>query len=119
MSSIQRIDSGARMSEAVIYNGIAWLAGQVADDASQGIEGQTRQVLASIDALLAKCGTSKANLISAQIFIADMVDFPRMNNIWDEWIKDGGKPARATVEAALARPGWKIEIVITAAVSQS
>jgi enamine deaminase RidA (YjgF/YER057c/UK114 family) len=119
MSSIQRIDSGARMSEAVIYNGIVWLAGQVADDASQGIEGQTRQVLASIDALLAKCGTSKANLLSAQIFIADMVDFPRMNNIWDDWIKDGGKPARATVEAALARPGWKIEIVITAAVSQS
>ena len=114
--SIKRIDSGARMSEAVVYNGIVWLAGQVADDAGQDIVGQTKQVLAAIDALLAKAATSKANLLSAQIFLADMADFAGMNSVWDEWIKDAGKPARATVEAPLARPGWKVEIVVTAAV---
>lgn len=117
MSAIRRIDSGARMSEAVVYNGIAWLAGQVPQDSSQSIEGQTRQVLAAIDALLAKAGTSKAKLLSAQIFLADMADFAAMNSVWDEWVKDAGKPARATVEAALARPGWKIEIMVTAAVT--
>ena len=116
MSAIKRIDSGARMSEAVVYNGIAWLAGQVPADSSQGVEGQTRQVLATIDALLAKAGSSKANLLSAQIYLADMADFAAMNSVWDEWIKDAGKPARATVEAALARPGWKVEIMVTAAV---
>ncbi|MFO0209028.1 MAG: RidA family protein [Betaproteobacteria bacterium] len=113
---IQRIGTGARMSEAVVYNGICWLAGQVADDASQDIVGQTRQVLGAIDALLAQAGTSKAHLLAAQIFLTDMADFAGMNAVWDEWIKDDGKPARATVEAALARPGWKVEIVVTAAV---
>lgn len=116
MSAIKRIKAGTRMSEAVVYNGIVWLAGQVAEDASDEIEGQTKQVLAAIDALLAEAGTSKANLLSAQIYLADMADFSGMNSVWDEWIKDAGKPARATIEAALARPGWKVEIVVTAAV---
>ena len=115
MPAIQRLDEGARMSEAVVFNGIVWLAGQVAEDASADIAGQTRSVLAQIDSLLARAGSSKRNLISAQIFIADMADFPGMNAVWDAWIADAGKPARATVEAALARPGWKVEIVVTAA----
>ena len=115
MSAITRIGSGARMSEAVVFNGIVWLAGQVAEDASQDIGGQTRQVLAAIDSLLAQAGSSKAQLLSAQIFLADMADFPGMNAVWDSWIADAGKPARATVEAALARPGWRVEIVVTAA----
>ena len=116
MAKIERIDAGARMSEAVVCNGIVWLAGQVAADATQDITGQTKQVLAAIDALLAKAGSGKQNLIAASIFLADMADFPAMNAVWDGWIADAGKPARATVEAALARPGWKVEIVVTAAV---
>jgi enamine deaminase RidA (YjgF/YER057c/UK114 family) len=116
MSEIQRLHSGARMSEAVICNGLVWLAGQVAEDATQDITGQTRQVLAAIDKLLAEAGSSKARLIAAQIFLADMADFAGMNAVWDSWIKDAGKPARATVEAPLARPGWRVEIVVTAAV---
>jgi enamine deaminase RidA (YjgF/YER057c/UK114 family) len=113
---IERIGSNARMSEAVVCNGICWLAGQVAEDASQDMVGQTRQVLAAIDALLKQAGTSKTHLLAAQIFITDMADFAAMNSVWDEWIKEAGKPARATVEAQLARPGWKVEIVVTAAV---
>ncbi len=115
MPQITRLDPGARMSEGVIFNGIVWLAGQVAEDASADIAGQTRQVLASIDALLARAGSSKQQLLTAQIFLADMADFPAMNAVWDSWIADAGKPARATVEAALARPGWKVEIVVCAA----
>lgn len=115
MAKIERLDEGARMSEAVICNGIVWLAGQVAADASQDITGQTKQVLASIDALLARAGSSRKNLIAAQIFLSDMADFAAMNAVWDGWIKEAGKPARATVEAQMARPGWKVEIVVTAA----
>lgn len=115
MSSIERFDTGPRMSQAVIYNGLVWLAGQVAGDTSQDITGQTRQVLATIDALLARAGTSKQRLIAAQIFLVDMAEFAAMNAVWDEWIATAGKPARATVQAQLARPQYKIEIVVTAA----
>lgn len=117
MATIRRLDEGARMSEAVVCNGIVWLAGQVAADATQDITGQTKQVLAAIDALLARAGTSKKQLISAQIFLADIAEFPRMNAVWDAWIADAGKPARATVQASLAKPQWKVEIVVTAAVA--
>jgi enamine deaminase RidA (YjgF/YER057c/UK114 family) len=119
MASITRLDAGARMSEAVICNGIVWLAGQVATNAAADISGQTRQVLAAVDDLLARAGTSKQNLLMAQIYLADMADFPGMNAVWDEWIATAGKPARATVEAALAKPGWKVEIVITAALADT
>lgn len=115
MPSIVRLDEGARMSEAVIFNGMVFLAGQVAEDAGADIAVQTRQVLAAIDALLARAGSSRRHLIAAQIFLADMAEFSAMNAVWDEWIAEAGKPARATVQAALARPGWKIEIVVSAA----
>src|SRR5262245_61262971 len=105
--AVQRFHIGKRMSEAVTCNGIVWLAGQVADDATQDVAGQTRQVLAAIDRLLGDAGTDKTNLLSANIFLADMGDFAAMNNVWDAWIADAGKPARATVQAALARPEWK------------
>ncbi len=113
--AVQRFHTGKRMSDAVTCNGIVWLAGQVADDATKDIAGQTRQVLAAIDRLLGEVGTDKTNLLSANIFLADMGDFAAMNSVWDAWIADAGKPARATVQAALARPEWKIEIVATAA----
>lgn len=115
--SIRRLHSNARMSEAVTCNGMVFLAGQVADDATQDIGGQTRQVLAAIDRLLSEAGTDKTQLVSAQIFLADIAEFPGMNAVWDAWIADAGKPARATVQARLAKPDWKVEIVVTARVS--
>jgi enamine deaminase RidA (YjgF/YER057c/UK114 family) len=113
---VQRFEVGPRMSEMAIHNGTAYLAGQVADDATQDIEGQTRQVLAAIDALLARAGSDKTKLLMVQIFLADLTDFDGMNRVWDAWVAGGQTPPRATVRAALARPAWKIEIVATAAV---
>lgn len=113
---IQRFDVGARMCEMTVHNGVAYLAGQVAEDGSQDIVGQTRQVLAAIDALLAKAGSDKTKILRAQIFLADLADFPGMNSVWDTWVVAGHTPARATVQATLANPEWKIEVVITAAV---
>lgn len=113
---IQRIEAGPRMSEASIHNGVVYLAGQVAEDASVGIEAQTRQVLAAIDALLAAAGSDKTRILRAQIYLADIGDFAGMNRAWDAWIVPGQAPSRATVEARLAKPEWKVEIVITAAV---
>jgi enamine deaminase RidA (YjgF/YER057c/UK114 family) len=112
---IQRIDVGPRMSEAAIHNGVVYLAGQVATGTATDIGGQTRDVLAAIDALLAKAGTDKGRVLRAQIFLADMADFAGMNAVWDQWVVPGHTPARATVQAALAKPQWKVEIVITAA----
>jgi enamine deaminase RidA (YjgF/YER057c/UK114 family) len=114
-TTIKRLHSGSRMSEAVIVNGMVYLAGQVADDDSQDITGQTKQVLAAIDRLLAEAGTDKSRLVTAQIFLVDLANFEAMNAAWDGWVSPGNTPARATVQARLARPGWRIEIVVTAA----
>ena len=116
MTTIQRFHTGARLSEATVHNGTAYLAGQVAGDAKQDISGQTRQVLAAIDKLLAEVGSDKSRILMAQIFIADMADFAGMNGVWDAWVAPGHAPCRATVEATLAKPGWRVEIVVTAAV---
>jgi enamine deaminase RidA (YjgF/YER057c/UK114 family) len=113
---IKRFEVGPRMSEMAIHNGTIYLAGQVADDETADISGQTAQVLASIDALLAQAGSDKSKILRAEIFLADLADFPAMNAVWDSWVVPGHTPARATVQAALARPEWKIEIVVTAAV---
>lgn len=113
---IQRHDVGPRLSEMAVHNGVAYLAGQVPEDATQNIAGQTRQVLAEIDALLAKAGTDKTRILRAEIYLADMEDFIGMNQAWDEWVPAGNTPPRATVQATLARPEWKIEVVVTAAV---
>lgn len=112
---LQRFDVGPRLSEMAIHNGTVYLAGQVPEDAGLDIEGQTRQVLAAIDALLARAGTDKTRLLMVQIFIADLADFDGMNRAWDAWVPAGHTPPRATVQAALARPGWRVEIVATAA----
>ncbi|HEV6967714.1 MULTISPECIES: RidA family protein [Roseateles] len=113
---IQRFDIGARLSEMAVHNGVAYLAGQVAEDASADITGQTAQVLTAIDRLLERAGTDKSRILRAQIFLADRADFPGMNAAWDAWVPAGHAPTRATVIAGLARPEWKVEIVITAAV---
>lgn len=117
---VQRFGVGPRMSEMAIHNGVVYLAGQVPENANQDIQGQTAEVLSIIDRLLAQAGTDKTRILRAQIFIASMADFAGMNAAWDAWIGDavgaGHAPPRATVEAKLARPEWKVEIVVTAAV---
>ena len=113
--TVQRFDVGTRLSEMAVHNGVCYLAGQVAGDASQDIAGQTRQVLAAIDALLARAGTDNNKLLMVQIYIADLADFPAMNAVWEAWLPAGNAPPRATVQAALAKPAWKVELVVTAA----
>lgn len=113
---IQRFDTGPRMSEMTVHNGVAYLAGQIADDTGADIAGQTRQVLAAIDALLARAATDKSKVLRAEIFMTDLAEFAEMNKVWEEWVSPGHTPARATVQAKLADPAWKIEIVVTAAV---
>jgi enamine deaminase RidA (YjgF/YER057c/UK114 family) len=112
---LRRFHVGDRLSEMTIHNGTVFLAGQVAHDASQDIRGQTAQVLAAIDKLLAEAGTDRAHILMCQIFIRDLADFAAMNEIWEDWIAPGDAPPRATVQALLARPEWRVEMVVTAA----
>ena len=118
MEVIRRVQTAARMSQAVMAPSgrTCYLAGQVATNRLLGTREQTVEVLAKIDALLAQCRSSKEHLLSAQVWLADMADFDVMNQVWDAWVPAGHAPPRATVQAALARPGWRIEMVVTAAV---
>lgn len=114
--TIKRVNVEKRLSDMAVYNGVAYLAGQVPDDASLDIVGQTRQVLATIDRLLAEAGTDKSRILMAQIFVANIAEFAGMNQAWDAWVAAGNAPPRATIEARLANPNYKVEIVVTAAV---
>lgn len=115
--SIQRFHVGPRMSDMAVHNGTVYLAGQVADDTSQEIGGQTRQVLATIDKLLTEAGSDKTKILSTTIYITDMANFPAMNAVWDAWVAKGNTPPRATVEAQLAKPAYLVEITVIAAVA--
>jgi len=115
MTTIQRFDVGPRLSEMAVHNGVCYLAGQVAGDGSQDITGQTRQVLASIDSLLGRAGSNKHKLLRVEIFLKDLADFPAMNAVWEAWLPAGCAPPRATVQAQLAKPEWRVEMVVTAA----
>ena len=118
MSTIERYDVTPRLAGAVTYAGMVFLSGQVPDDANADITTQTRQVLNKIDQLLAQTGSSRDRVLSAQIWLTDIsADFAAMNAEWDAWLPAGTAPARATVQAALARPGLKVEIMITAALN--
>lgn len=117
MTPIQRLHAGPRYSESCIHAGTVYLAGQVPTHTAHDIEGQTREVLGLVDRLLAESGSSKQHLLRVQIFLATMHDYGGMNTVWDEWIDKGHAPARATVQASLADPHWRIEIVVTAAVA--
>ena len=113
--SIQRLRTEPRLSEIVIHNGTVYLAGQIAEDTTQGIEGQMREVLGHVDRLLGEAGSDKSCILMCQIFIADMAHFAGMNSVWDEWVAQGHTPPRATVEAKLANPACLVEVCITAA----
>ena len=114
MSEIKRIGVGARMSEAVAYNGIVWLAGQVGTPGAS-VTQQTKDCLAEVDRILAAAGTDKTRILSTQIWLADMSTFGEMNAVWDAWVPAGHTPARATGEAKLATPDYLVEIIVTAA----
>ena len=112
--SIERFHVGKRLSEMAIYNNTIYLAGQVADDTSLDITGQTQQVLSAIDRLLAEAGSDKSKILQATIFVTSMAEFQAMNAVWDAWVVQGNTPPRATVEANLAKPEYKVEILIVA-----
>ena len=115
MTMVQRFDVGVRMSEMAVHNGVCYLSGQVAVEGEPDITGQTREVLANIDALLARAGTDKSRILRAEIFLSDIREFGEMNAVWDGWVTPNHTPPRATVQAVLAKPEWRIEIVVTAA----
>ena len=104
------------MSQAVSANGFVFVAGQVAEDREAGIAGQTRDVLAAIDALLAEAGTSKARLVAVNVFLPHITDFDAMNEVYDAWIDPANPPARACVEARLADPDLRVEMTAVAVV---
>jgi len=111
--TIIRHETGPRMSEASIFNGVVYLAGQVGEGAT--VRAQTEGALAEIDRLLALCNSSKERILSAQVWLADIDDFAEMNAAWDAWVAPGNAPSRATGEARLAAPEYRVEIIVTAA----
>ena len=113
--TIERIKVGPRMSQVVIHGDTVYLAGQVADDPSADVAGQTRQILAKIDNLLAEAGADKSKVLSANVWLSDISTFDQMNAVWDKWVTPGQPPARATVESRLAGPEFKVEIMVVAA----
>jgi enamine deaminase RidA (YjgF/YER057c/UK114 family) len=119
--AIERRHVGKRLSELVIHlgSGTVYLAGQVARDPTADVTGQVRQVLAQIDALLAEAGTDKTRILSATIYLPDMKDFPALNAVWEDWVVAGATPARATVQAHLAAPEYKVEIQVVAALGSA
>ena len=113
---IERHETGPRMSKAVIHGDTVYLAGIVADSRKgKSVAEQTKNILSQIDGFLALAGTDKTKLLSANIWITDMANFAEMNSVWDAWVSPGNTPARATVEAKLASPDYKVEIMVVAA----
>jgi enamine deaminase RidA (YjgF/YER057c/UK114 family) len=117
VSALRRLHVAARYSEAAIFNGVVYLAGMVPECDAADITTQTADVLAQVDRRLAECGSDRTRILRAQIFLADIHDIGAMNTVWDAWVVSGSAPPRATVQAALGDPAWRIEIVVTAAVA--
>jgi enamine deaminase RidA (YjgF/YER057c/UK114 family) len=116
MSDIKRVDPiDGKLSDAVEFNSVVYLAGQVATDLSAGMKEQTEDVLRQIDTLLAKCGSDKSRILSATVYVSDMARKPQMDEAWMAWVDRRNPPARATVEAQLGSPDTLVEIMCTAA----
>ena len=111
---IQRHGSTCRYSDSVVHNGTVYLV-EVPSNLDADITGQTENLLASVERLLAQAGSDKSRLLMATIYLADMADYRAMNAVWDAWLPEGSAPARACVQARLANPGFRVEIVLTAA----
>ena len=116
MSKIKRIGAGARMSKAVVHGDLIFTAGQVADKTKgEGVSEQTAEILGLIDAILAEAGSEKAKILSATVYLSDISTFSQMNAAWDAWLDKVNPPTRATVEAKLVLPEFKVEIAVIAA----
>jgi enamine deaminase RidA (YjgF/YER057c/UK114 family) len=113
MAKIERIETGPRMSHAVIHNDVVYVSGVVSRGST--VRQQTKNVLEGIDATLQRAGTDKTRLLSATVWLTDMRKFDEMNSVWDAWVAPGNAPARACVEAKLAIPGFDVEIAVIAA----
>ncbi|WP_028857349.1 RidA family protein [Psychrilyobacter atlanticus] len=113
---IKRYETKKRMSRAVVHNNTVYLCGQVAKDSTKGMKEQTITTLEKIDELLASVGTNKDKILSATIYVKDMSLFQDMNEIWDKWVNEGFTPARACVEAKMAREELLVEVSVVAAV---
>ena len=114
--TIERIEAGPRMSQAVVHGNTVYLAGVVANTTKgESVAKQTQEILSIIDGHLKKAGTDKSKLLSTNIYITDMKNFAEMNAVWDAWVSPGNTPARATVEAKLAAPDYNVEIMVQAA----
>lgn len=113
---INHYQVGTRMSQAVVHGGLVYIAGQVAENRKAGLEGQVRDVLGKIEALLREAGTDKSKLLAVNVFLPHISDFDAMNAVYDAWVSPGPPPARACVEARLADPDLRIEITAIAAV---
>ncbi|WP_435938867.1 RidA family protein [Moraxella bovoculi] len=116
MANIIKLDSNDTLSEIAVHNGVVYLAGQVPNDDSLDIKGQSREVFANIDAALAKAGSDKSKILSAQVFVTDLANFDAFNSEWNQWVKDITPPTRATVEAKLVNPNWLVEIMVVAVI---
>lgn len=113
--SITRYEPGTRMSQAVVHGNTVYVAGQVANDYNGSIEKQTSEVLAKVEQLLAQAGSSKSKLLTVQVILNNIADFAAMNSVYDAWIDPANPPARACIEARLAHPSLKVEVIATAA----
>ena len=113
--TIQRMQTKQRMSRIVKHNGVIYLCGQVCADATKGITEQTETMLAKVDELLAEAGSSREHMLSATVYLNDMKYFAEMNAVWDNWVPEGHAPARACVEAKMARPELLVEVSVIAA----
>lgn len=113
-ADITRIGTGPRMSEAAIFNGVVYVAGQVGNPGGD-VAQQTRDALAEVDRILAAAGSNKTRILSAQIWLADISTFSQMNAVWDTWVPQGHTPARATGESKLATPAYLVEVIVVAA----
>jgi enamine deaminase RidA (YjgF/YER057c/UK114 family) len=113
--SIERIESGPLMSSAVVHGDTVYLSGLVGSDLDADVRGQTAQILARIDELLKEAGSDKTKLLKTNIWLSDIATWSEMNDVWTEWVVPGSTPARATVEAKLAHPKVKVEIMVEAA----
>lgn len=112
---VVRYGMAARYSEAAVFNGVVYLAGMVPERGDTDVRGQTEDVLAQVAQRLTEAGSDKTHILRAEIYLADIRDIAAMNEVWDAWVVPGQAPPRATVQAALADPAWRIEIVVTAA----
>lgn len=116
-SPIQYLNPAPRYSDAAIHGHVVYLAGQVPTDTSANMAGQTRQVLDQIDALLMTAGSHRGRILMAQVIVKDIRDVPEMNTVWEAWFEGLTAPPRATFQAPLVNPDWKIEVIVTAALA--